>query len=712
MSGYFHIVIMLILQHINQLLRRALGLWGEVILMVDLNAGTLLKGSVLLFLLAAIAALFLFKRHKMCNLVTHFICMAASVSGLTASVLQLSGSGERTAVFAFEPAIPILSFEMTLDRLSAFFVFGLCILVLCVSIYSLGYVSHYYGKRNVGLFNFLYSSFVLSMLLVTTAGNAVFFFIAWEAMAVLSYYLVVFESEQVEKQRAGTLYIIMTHIGTAFLMIAFMLIYSYTGSFSLYGASTAIPPSAGNLIFILLLVGFGVKAGVIPVHIWLPYAHPAAPGNISALMSGIMIKTAIYGLLRFVLVYLGVENTWWGVTILVVGMISAVLGVAYACVENNIKKLLAYSSIENMGIIFMGLGIAFIAISRDNHVVGALALAASLFHTFNHTLFKGGLFLGAGSVQYAAHTVNMEQLGGLVKRMPVTTVFMLGGALSISAIVPFNGFASEWLTLQSLFASIAPGEAAMNITAILSVAALAIAGALAAACFVKLIGISFLGLGRTEQANRAKEVPATMNIGMGLLVVPCLVLGLFPMLFLKLTDGLVKELSGQSVLARLNGPFLMADLPARASGNSVSPFMIFAAIGIIILVVLLLLRLLGGRYAERKFGTWDCGFEGLNSRMQYSAIGFSKPVEIVFRMLFRPSRELKVVGTHPYHPENMEYTAATESIFEKYIYAPVYLFAKNLSKKIKFTVQTGSVHMYLIYIFIAVLALMLYNRIA
>lgn len=671
-----------------------------------------MKVSVLLFAFAAFTALILLKWHKICNITGNILCIIASLFGMTASFIHLLNGEEKITVAALKTEIPILSFDMVLDRLSAFFVLGLCILVLCVSVYSIGYVSHYYGKRNVGLFNFLYSTFILSMFFVMTAGNVVFFFVAWEAMAMLSYYLVVFESEQVEKQKAGTLYIIMTHIGTAFLMIAFMLMYSYTKSFDMFGNTSAIPAAARNIMFVLFLAGFGVKAGVIPVHIWLPYAHPAAPGNISALMSGIMIKTAVYGILRFVLTYLGVEKTWWGVAILVIGMVSAVLGVAYAFVEKNIKRLLAYSSIENMGIIFMGMGVAFIAFSRGNQAIGALALAASLFHTFNHTLFKGGLFLGAGSVHFSTHTLNMEHLGGLIKKMPVTAVFMLGGALSISAIVPFNGFASEWLTLQSLFCSIAPDQAALNITAILSVAALAIAGALAAACFVKLFGISFLGIGRTEHALQAAEVPVIMNIGTGLLIVPCFIIGLFPMLFLQLTDNLVKELAGRSIAGKVSGPLLMADYTSQVSGNSISPFTIFVALVVLILSALLVLRLVGGRYAERKYGTWDCGFEELNSRMQYSATGFSKPIEIVFRMLFRPSRKLKVEGDLPYHPETMEYSTTMESVFEKYIYTPVLRFIRNASKRIKFSVQTGSVHMYLIYIFITVLALMLFNRIA
>jgi formate hydrogenlyase subunit 3/multisubunit Na+/H+ antiporter MnhD subunit len=680
--------------------------------MVLFTADTLLKVSILLFASAASAALILLKSHKLCNIVSNILCMAASVFGMAAAAVHLLTGGERLVIASFRPAIPVLSFEIALDRLSAFFVLGLCLLVLCVSIYSIGYVSHYYGKRSVGLFNFLYSTFIISMFLVMTAGNAVFFFVAWEAMAVLSYYLVVYESEQVEKQTAGTLYIVMTHIGTAFLMIAFLIMYSYTGSFDLSGSSAAIPESARNTLFLLFLLGFGVKAGVIPVHIWLPYAHPAAPGNVSALMSGIMIKTAVYGLLRFVLVYLGVEKTWWGVTLLVVGMASAVLGVAYAFVENNIKKLLAFSSIENIGIIFMGMGIAFISFAQKNSAIGALALAASLFHTFNHTLFKGGLFLGAGSIHYSTHTINMEQLGGLIKKMPVTAVFMLGGALSISALVPFNGFASEWLTLQSLFGCIVPGNAALNITAIVAVAALGIAGAMAAACFVKLYGISFLGLGRTEHAEQAKEVPVVMNIGMGILIGLCLAVGLFPALFLKLTDSLVVELAGQSVIGQLKGPFLVAGSALEATGNAVSPFVILVSLAVLILAALFVLRLVGGKYIERKYGTWDCGFEALNARMQYTATGFAKPVEIVFRMLFRPSRELRVEGEHPYHPESMEYKVSTEPIFEKYIYVPVLQLIQALSKKVKYAVQTGSVHMYLLYIFAAVLALLLYNRVA
>ena len=550
------------------------------------------------------------------------------------------------------------------------------------------------------------------MMLVFTSANAVFFYISWEAMSLFSYFLVIFESEQEENKKAGVLYIIMTHIATAFLMAGFMIIYHYTKSFDFFGSSAAIPETEKNLVFILFLIGFGTKAGIIPFHIWLPRAHPAAPSNVSALMSGIMIKTAIYGLLRFVFSYLGVQSTWWGALILVIGILSAVLGVAYAFVETNIKKLLAYSSIENIGIIFIGLGVGFIAFVQNNLTVSSLAITACLFHCFNHTLFKGSMFLSAGSIHYSTHTKNMEELGGLIKKLPVTALLALGGALAVSAIVPFNGFIGEWLTYQSLFASIVPGQPGVNILSIVSVAALAMAGALAVASLVKLFGISFLGKPRSEYAMNAKEVPCLMNIGTGILVTLCLVVGLFPMIVLKLIDGPILSLTGTSLFGLLKGGFLIAYMPLTIAGNSISSFALIIALAAIIVITLLIIRVIGGKYIERKYVTWDCGFETLNSKMEYSATGFSKPIEIVFKILFRTSRETKVKEVVAYHPESIEYKTTAEYIFEKYIYKMFSEKVTMLSQKAKFRVQTGNIRSYLLYIFFAVVILMAYNRFA
>lgn len=678
-----------------------------------LSPDDLLYGSIFFYLAAAIAAIIFYRQHRLCTLFAQPACILASFLGTAAALLLLLSGEEEILLKPFRTAIPFLSVSMKMDVLSAFFILMLSVLTFCVSIYSIGYLAHYHGKRNVGLFHFLYAGFILSMTLVFTADNAIFFFMAWELMAVISYFLVVFESEQEENRQAGLLYIVMTHLGTAFLMIAFMLMFYYTSSFDLYHTADTIPESGKNLMFLFFLIGFATKAGVIPLHIWLPYAHPAAPGNISALMSGIMIKTAVYGIVRFIFLYLGVETSWWGIAILIIGMFSAVFGVLYAFIEQNIKKLLAYSSIENMGIIFIGIGVSFLAFSRGSDWVGVLALTAALLHCFNHTLFKGSLFLGVGSIHYATHTKNMEELGGLIKKMPVSSALFLGSALSISAIVPFNGFIGEWLTYQSLFASVTPGNAGLNMTYLLAVAVLAFAGALAAACFIKVFGISFLGLPRSEHASHAKEVPLAMSLGTGTLVALCLLMGLFPMIPLNLLDKVSLGITGISVIDPLHAGFLMAYYPLKIStnGNTISPFLIFLIVILFIILALIFLKLLGGSFEERKYGTWDCGFQGLNARMQYSGTAFSKPVKIVFKIFFQSSRDLKTLGAYPYHPESMEYKITTESIFEKYFYVPLLIWVTNWSKRLKFMIQTGSVHTYLLYIFVVVLVLMLYNRV-
>jgi formate hydrogenlyase subunit 3/multisubunit Na+/H+ antiporter MnhD subunit len=531
-------------------------------------------------------------------------------------------------------------------------------------------------------------------------------------MSLLSYFLVIFESEHKENQKAGTLYIIMTHIASALLLVGFMMIYYYTKSFDIFGSSAAIPAGAKNVVFILFLIGFGTKAGIIPLHIWLPYAHPASPSNVSALMSGIMIKTAIYGLLRFVLCYLGVQNTWWGILILCIGAISAVLGVAYALLQKNIKRLLAFSSVENIGIILIGLGVCFIATAQKHPFLGGLALVASLLHTLNHTLFKGGLFLGAGAIQYSTHTKNMDELGGLIKKMPVTALLFLCFSLAISAIVPFNGFTSEWLTYQSLFANIASGQSALSIISIFSIAALGLTGALAAACFVKLFGIAFLGRARSEHAEHAREVPTPMKLGMGILAALCLIIGLFPRVILNLIDIVSFSLTGNSVFNQLQGGFPVAYYPLKISAGSIAPFAFFIAVAAFVLIALLLARIIGGKLLTRKYGTWDCGYEALNARMQYSSFGFANPLKVVFKVLYRPSPKIEATGEHAYHPKTIAFTTTTESVFEKYFYKPFYGKVKAFSRMVKFRVQTGLIHNYLIYIFVVVLILMAYNRFA
>ena len=297
--------------------------------------------SLTLYLLAAVLALVLGRQPLLANRSVQAACMLASLAGL-GSALAFLLSGQTALVIAdLTSNVPFMAVRITIDSLSAFFLLALSILVFCVSLYSLSYMEHYAGKKNVGFFNFLYATFILSMALVLTSSQMVFFLIAWEAMSVISYFLVVYESEHEENLRAGTLYLIMTTLGTALLLIAFLLIYSYTGSFSLAADMSVLPSSVKSILFVLFLLGFGIKAGIVPLHIWLPAAHPAAPSNVSALMSGVMIKTAIYGLLRFVLILLGADQAWWGLLLLAIGVLSAVIGVAFAYIDDNIKRLLA-----------------------------------------------------------------------------------------------------------------------------------------------------------------------------------------------------------------------------------------------------------------------------------------------------------------------------------------------------------------------------------
>src|SRR5947208_8298679 len=378
-------------------------------------------------------------------------------------------------------------------------------------------------------------------------------------MALTAYFLVSFEHEKTETRNAGVLYFIMSHIGTGCLILGFLLLFQAAGDYDFDSfRSLGQKMSAGrrDAAFLLFLFGFGVKAGIVPLHIWLPEAHPVAPSNVSALLSGVLIKTGIYGLTRVLFDFLGTPPNWWGVTVLSIGTISAVLGVLYALMEHDLKRLLAYHSIENIGIILMGLGAALMFLHSGHPVLATLALIAGMYHTINHASFKGLLFLGAGAVLHSAHTRNMEEMGGLAKRMPRTALFFLAGAVAISALPPLNGFVSEWLTYQSLLQGYAATTSLIRLMFPLGAAMLALTGALAAACFVKAFGITFLAQPRSEHAKQAHEASLTMLLGQGFLTAVCVFLGLCPAIFLTFFDPVTKQLTGpqiSSVLTAANG---------------------------------------------------------------------------------------------------------------------------------------------------------------
>lgn len=605
------------------------------------------------------------------------------------------------------------NFSLQIDYLSAFFLLVVSLLGCAVSLYSIGYTNQFTQRTKTGLFIFLYNILLLSLIGVVTAGNAVLFLIMWEMMALTNYFLIEYEHENDSTRKAGFLYITMTHIGTAFLVVMFLLLYSYAHSFEFSAMRAAVgtmPSFVRSLVFLCALIGFGVKAGIMPLHIWLPEAHPAAPSNVSALMSGVVIKTGIYGIVRVAFDLLGPNPLeWWGILVLAIAVVSSVLGVLYALMEHDLKRLLAYHSVENIGIILMGVGAALCFSSLGHPTLAALALTAGLFHVLNHALFKGLLFLGAGSINNATHTRNIEELGGLIRKLPWTAVFFLVGAAAISALPPLNGFASEWLTFQALLFGFNISDFALKLAIPVTVALLALTGALAAACFVKAFGITFLGSARSHYAENASESPLTMVIGMGVLAVLCIAIGIAPGTVLTLLDPVTNAFFDVHIgsAASLNPGTLLIQ---QGAGTSSSPYYIALLLAGLVLVPIMIAVAVGGRMRKRIAMTWVCGLDKLEPQMQYTATGFSKPIRMIFSNIVRARHEIEIeTETSPYFRPAIRYELKTESIFHKYLYRPLNSAVLNTAHMLR-KLQTGHLQTYLAYIFITLILLLVLAR--
>ena len=666
--------------------------------------------------LGALASLASLRKERLANLLGFGSAALAGLAGTAGALgLLLRGGGSAPVGFDLWPSlVPYVQLTVRFDPLGAFFVLIVSVLAVALSLYSFGYVRGFYGRKKVGVLAAFYNALLLATTLVFTSANAFFFLIAWEIMALAAYCLISFEHEKPETRNGGVLYFVMSHIGTGCLILGFLLLFQAAGgtspddySFERFRSLGAeLTPGRRDAAFLLFLVGFGVKAGVIPFHIWLPEAHPVAPSNISALLSGVLIKTGIYGLTRVLFDFLGTPPNWWGVTLLTLGTISAVLGVLYALMEHDLKRLLAYHSIENIGIILMGLGAALMFLHTNHPVLAALALIAGLYHTLNHAIFKALLFLGAGAVLQATHTRNMEEMGGLIKSMPKTALFFLIGAVAISALPPLNGFVSEWLTYQSLLQGFGTTTSLVWLMFPLSGAMLALTGALAAACFVKAFGITFLAQPRSEAARHARESPSTMLWGMGLLTGACVFLGLFPALFLKVFDPITQQLLSRPLpehLSLVNGLVLGNSLEL---GGTVSTIGILLT-GLCLLPIPFVLWLFFGRRASVRIGpTWDCGLKGLTPQMEYTATGFSKPIRMIFKALFRPRREVqREYDYSPYFAKALRFESHIEEPFVTRVYRPLNRGILRLSRRMR-ALQAGSIQAYLIYIFVTLLLLL------
>jgi hydrogenase-4 component B len=686
---------------------------------MDLPAPTLLLQIALcVYAAGAVGSLLALRHEKVANLFGFGCSTVAACFGIGAALLGLtSGPGDARAAFQLWPSlIPYLQLTVKLDPLGAFFVLIISFLALALSMYSFGYVRGFYGRKSVGVLAAFFNTLLLATTLVFTASNAFFFLIAWEIMALTAYCLVSFEHEKSETRSAGVLFFIMSHIGTGCLILGFLLLFQAAGgqspgdySFDTFRAlGEKLSPGRRDAAFLLFLFGFGVKAGIVPLHIWLPEAHPVAPSNVSALLSGVIIKTGIYGLTRVLFDFLGTPPNWWGVTVLTIGTISAVLGVLYALMEHDLKRLLAYHSIENIGIILMGLGAALMFLHTNHPVLATLALIAGLYHTINHAIFKALLFLGAGAVLHSMHTRNMEEMGGLIKRMPKTAFCFLIGAVAISALPPLNGFVSEWLTYQSLLQGFGTTDSLVRLMFPLSGAMLALTGALAAACFVKAFGITFLAQPRSEHAAQAHEASPTMVIGMGVLTAACVFLGLFPTMFLRLLEPVTQQLIGQPLPAYLvrGDGWVLGN--TQELGGTVSTVGI-ALMGICLLPIPLVLWLLFGRRTRVRIGpTWDCGQRGLTPQMEYTATGFSKPIRMIFKALFRPRREVqREYDYSPYFAKTLRFESHIEEAFVTRLYRPLNRGILRFSRRMR-GLQAGSIQAYLIYIFITLLLLLMF----
>ncbi len=608
--------------------------------------------------------------------------------------------------FSLTPTFPGFMLFFRVDLLSAFFMLVISLVAFLCSLYGLGYVRHLYTHYNIGLLGFFYNIFIAGMLAVVTAHTVVLFLIVWEVMSLSSYFLVTFEHKEKQNVKAGFLYFCLAHIGTAFIILSFILLFKATGSldFASIATNTAlISTTLASIIFLTSLVGFGIKAGIIPLHVWLPSAHPAAPSHISALMSGVMIKTGIYMLIRMYFEFLPVGPLWWGVTILLLGGASALLGVLYALTEHDIKRLLAYHSIENIGIILLGVGSALIFSSLHRPELALLALIAALFHTLNHAIFKALLFLAAGSVVSQMHTRNIEKYGGLIRYMPATALCFLIGSMAISGLPPFNGFFSEWMTFQALFAGIALGTT-LKFVFVAAIAALAFTSGLAAACFVKAFGAVFLARPRNDAVAHTVEVSSGMKVSMAVLAGLTLVIGFFAGSLSRLLYIVTSSMDRFS-LEPVAGTFSLSTVVVRDFASLSMPMVL------IILVCGVGAGLLLTAYASRRQKslvdiTWDCG-TALTRRMEITATGFSHSIITVCRGVLRPTRQTDV----EYHDADLRYFPKRSVVH--FGVPDIYLHAyERVNNAITRTssqvrrIQNGNVNAYILYIVLTFLLLL------
>lgn len=680
-----------------------------------INNWTIFQIIITLFCIGAFLSLF-FKNKRYSNILTYVPPIIASILSIILSVNVIS-SGESLHASLWGNIPTLFDLPIYIDGISSFFILILGLTSFAISLYSIGYSKHYETKNGTSVLGFLFNFFILSMLLVVTSNSVFSFLFFWEIMALISFLLVIYEHEHESNLKSGMTYLVMTHFGTAFILASFLILYVQTNSFSFdvfRQTVSSTPMLIKDIVFILAFIGFGIKAGIVPFHIWLPQAYPSAPSNASALMSAVMTKTAIYGLVRFIFDYSGLGPSmsfvWWGLLLLSIGAISSVVGVLYALVEKDIKRALAFSSIENIGIIFIGLGLSVIFAAFNLPSLSILALVASMYHTLNHAVFKSLLFMCAGSIDYVIHTKNMESMGGLIRKMPWTALLFLIGVISISGLPPLNGFISEWLTMQSLLSTSYIMDTNLQILIAFISLAFALTIGVGAATFVKIFAVSFLSKSRSEQALNAIEVPRTMLAGKGVIAVIAILLGILPFIGINLITSAFNLKSFSS-----NNYFSSITLSNVSGSNfaSLAPFTVLLMLASVTVSLYVFIKIIGKTTNERVFKTWDCGFGDLNERMEYSATSLSQPLRKVFKILYKPRNKITrefYAESNPYLRKTVKIDSTIRNIFEEILYAPIITASIFIFNKIRM-LQTGKVNTYLLYIMITLVLLLIFVRI-
>jgi len=622
------------------------------------------------------------------------VALALALTGLWAMNVPASAA-------VLPAGLPDLPFHVRVDALSGFFLLLLGGVSFGISLCAAGYFGGT-ETRSTGLIFLQYHVFLASMAFVLIADDAYLFMVAWESMALSSYFLVTAEHHNEQNRKAGFLYLLIAHLGAISILLCFGVLHGGLGDYTFDALRRAeLTVFWATIAFALAFFGFGAKAGMLPLHIWLPEAHPAAPSPVSALMSGVMLKTAIYGMVRVIYDLIGGIRWEWGLTVLLIGAATSLFGVLFALMQHDLKRLLAYHSVENIGIILIGIGLSMVFFGSGHPAAGALALIAGLYHTLNHAVFKGLLFLGAGAILKSTGFRNLNEMGGLIRYMPHTALYFLIGALAISALPPLNGFVSEWLTFQaSLQAPLLQSSVLRSLVPIVA-AVLALSGALTGMCFVKVYGVAFLGQHRHEFVAEPRPASYWERAGMLWLALACFALGLLPVFMVGQLDNVSRALTGAGLPVEAVASGWLWLVPTSATQASYGPIVFLLVIAAVFgLTYLLVRQIYHGRL--RRADPWDCGFPEQTSRMEDTADGFGQPIRQVFAPVYRIHRDIP----RPQDPQPV-FRQEVEDRHWHWMYSPVARFVEFLSGRFG-RLQQGRISVYLLYSFLTLLALLVF----